>query len=153
MSKALGNELPAELQDDLNGQDLPSKWSKTIPLVTVDANGFPHFAILSYGEILAAGPRDLRIGLYPNSTTTRNIQARPAVGLLIVLGDSVYYLKGTASEKPAKGVVRFDIAIEQVLVDNEPGARITSGIGFEMSQGKDWWLGVAGKTIGALSPS
>jgi hypothetical protein len=150
MSKALGNELPAELQNDLNGQDLTSKWSKTIPLVTIDASGFPHFAILSYGEILATGPHDLRIGLYPNSTTTKNIQARPHVGLLIVLGDSVYYVKGTAVEKPCEGVVRFDVSIEQVLVDSEPGARITSGIGFEMSQGRDWWLGVAGKTIAAL---
>lgn len=151
MSKALGNELPAELLEDLNGQDLPSKWSKTILLVTTDASGFPHFAILSYGEIVAPSPRELRIGLYPNSTTTRNIQARPQVGLLIVLGDSVYYLKGIAAEKPAENVVRFDVAIDQVLVDNEPGARITSGIGFEMSQGKDWWLGVASKTIGALT--
>ena len=151
MSKALGNELPAELLAELNGRDLPSKWSKTIPLVTIDGSGFPHFAILSYGEIVATGPRELRIGLYPNSTTTRNIQARPNVGLLIVLGDSVYYVKGSASEKPAENTVRFDVAVEQVLVDNEPGARITGGIGFEMSQGKDWWLDTAGKTLAALA--
>src|SRR5690348_2426881 len=131
MSKALGKELPAELLDDLSGRDLDSRWSRTIPLATQDDAGFPHFAILSYGEIVAPNPRELRIGLYPNSTTTRNIQARPQVGLLIVLGDSVYYLKGTAREKPAEGLVRFDVTIDQVLVDNEPGARITSGIGFE----------------------
>ncbi|HLG72996.1 MAG TPA: hypothetical protein VK009_21460 [Chloroflexota bacterium] len=150
MSKALGNELPAELLRDLNGEDLPSKWSKTIPLVTIDGGGFPHFAILSYGEIIATGPSELRIGLYPNSTTTRNIQARPQIGLLIVLGDSVYYVKGKATEKPAENTVRFDVAVEQVLVDNEPGARITGGIGFEMSQGKEWWLDTATKTIAAL---
>ena len=150
MSKALGNELPAELVQDLNGQDLASKWSKTIPLVTVDGEGFPHFAILSYGEILATSAHALRIGLYPNSSTTRNIQARPKLSLLIVLGDSVYYVKGAASEQPAQNVVRFDVAVEQVLVDNEPGARITGGIGFEMSQGKQWWLDTAEKTLAAL---
>jgi hypothetical protein len=150
MSKALGNELPAELLADLSGQDLASKWSKTIPLVTLDEQGFPHFAILSYGEIQAPGPRELRIALYPNSTTTRNIQARPRVALLIVLGDSVYYVKGTAAEKPAENVVRFDVAVDQVLVDNEPGARITGGIGFEMSQGKDWWLDMSAKNLAAL---
>jgi len=150
MSKALGNELPDELLEDLSGRDLPSKWSRTIPLVTIDGSGFPHFAILSYGEILAPSARELRIGLYPGSTTTRNIQARPQISLLIVLGDSVYYLKGKAQEKRAENVVRFDVAIDQVLVDNEPGARITSGIGFEMSQGKQWWLETAEKTLAAL---
>jgi hypothetical protein len=150
MSTALGNQLPQPLLDELNAKDLGSKWSKAIPLVTIDANGYPHFAILSYGEILAAGPRELRIGLYPNSSTTRNIQARPNVSLLIVLGDSVYYVKGTASEKPAEGVVRFEVAVEEVLVDNEPGARITSGIGFEMSQGKEWWLEQSAKNLAAL---
>jgi hypothetical protein len=150
MSKALGNELPAELIEDLSGRDVASKWSRTIPLVTIDQAGFPHFAILSYGEILATSPRELRIGLYPNSTTTRNIQARPNIGLLVVLGDSVYYVKGTAAERPAENVVRFDVAVEQVLVDNEPGARITSGIGFEMAQGKQWWLETAEKTLAAL---
>jgi hypothetical protein len=152
MSKALGNELPTELLDDLSGQDLPSKWTRTIPLVTIDGSGFPHFAILSYGEIVAPRPRELRIGLYPNSTTTRNIQARPQVSLLIVLGDSVYYVKGTAHEKPAANIVRFDVAVDQVLVDNEPGARITGGIGFEMSQGKAWWLGVSETNLAALTP-
>jgi len=56
MSKTLGNELPAELIEDLSGRDLASKWSQTIPLVTIDGSGFPHFAILSYGEILATSP-------------------------------------------------------------------------------------------------
>jgi hypothetical protein len=153
MSKALGNELPPELLRDLDGQDLAAKWSQTIPLVTIDGGGFPHFAILSYGEILATSPRELRIGLYPGSTTTRNIQARPNISLLIVLGDSVFYVKGAATEKPAQNVVRFDVAVDQVLVDNEPGARITSGIGFEMSQGKEWWLGTAEKTLAALRDS
>ncbi|MBV8083615.1 MAG: pyridoxamine 5'-phosphate oxidase family protein [Chloroflexi bacterium] len=150
MSTALGNELPQELIDDLSARNLPAKWSKTIPLVTIDANGFPHFAILSYGEIVATGPRELRLGLYPNSSTTRNIQARPNVALLIVSRDAVYYVKGAAVEKPAEGLVRFDVSVEAVLVDNEPGARITSGIGFEMSQGKDWWLGQSEKNLAAL---
>jgi hypothetical protein len=150
MSKALGNELPQELRDDLSGQDLAAKWGQTIPLVTIDGNGFPHFAILSYGEILANGPSQLRIGLYPGSTTTRNIKERPYVSLLIVLGDSVYYVKGLAAEQPAENVVRFDVAVDQVLVDNEPGAHITSGIGFEMAQGKQWWLEQSTKTLSAL---
>lgn len=150
MSKALGNELPQELRQLLNGQDLAGKWGQTIPLVTIDGEGFPHFAILSFGEILTTGPSELRIGLYPGSTTTKNIQARPHLSLLIVLGDSVYYIKGTAHEKPAENIVRFDVGVDQVLVDNEPGAHITSGIGFEMAQGEEWWLDTAGKTLAAI---
>lgn len=150
MSKALGNELPQELRDDLSGRNLAGKWGRTIPLVTIDGNGFPHFAILSYGEILCTGPSELRVGLYPNSSTTKNTQARPHISLLIVVGDSVYYVKGTAEEKPARNVVRFDVTVDQVLVDNEPGARITGGIGFEMAQGKEWWLDTAQKTLAAI---
>ncbi len=150
MSRLLGTELPQELAALFNGQDLTSHWSRTVPLVTIDAAGFPHFAILSFGEILAVSPRELRIGLYPNSTTTRNAQARPNVGLLVVEGDAVYYVKGMAREKAAQGIVRFDVSVEQVLVDEEPGARITGGIGFEMAQGKDAWLDMATKTIAEL---
>jgi len=150
MSTALGNQLPQALVDELNGRDLGSCWAKTIPLVTVDANGFPHFAILSYGEILAAGPSELRLGMYPNSSTSRNMRERQKISLLIVQGDSVYYVKGSAKEHPAENVARFDVIVEQVLVDNEPGARITSGLNFEMAQGKQWWLDTAGKTLAAL---
>ena len=76
MSKALGSELPQELRDNLSGRDVASKWSQTIPLVTIDGSGFPHFAILSYGEIMSTGPSELRIGLYPGSSTTKNIEVR-----------------------------------------------------------------------------
>jgi hypothetical protein len=150
MSTALGNELPAALAEDLAGQDVAAKWSKIIPLVTVDDRGFPHFAVLTYGEIVASSPRELRLGLYPNSSTTRNIQARPQVSILIVHGDSIYYVKGTARHTPLDGVARFDVAIDQVLVDSEPGARITAGLQFEMSQGKAAWLAQAEKTLAAL---
>ncbi|MBV9120095.1 MAG: hypothetical protein JOZ39_05260, partial [Chloroflexi bacterium] len=80
----------------------------------------------------------------------RNMRERPNVGLLIVQGDSVYYIKGLAKEHAAENVARFDVTVEQVLVDNEPGARITSGLQFEMAQGKDWWMGTAEKTLAAL---
>jgi len=150
MSTALGNELPKELAQDLDGRNVAAKWSRIIPLVSVDERGFPHFAVLTYGEIVAPSRAELRLGLYPNSSTTRNIQARPEVSLLIVHGDSIYYVKGTAQHTPLEALARFDVAIHQVLVDSEPGARITAGLQFEMSQGKDAWLAQAQKTLAAL---
>ena len=150
MSTALGNELPAELAEDLNSQNVAGKWSKIIPLVTVDDRGFPHFAVLTYGEIVAPSARELRLGLYPNSSTSRNIQARPNISVLIVHGDSIYYVKGTAKHTALEGLARFDVTIDQVLVDSEPGARITAGLQFEMSQGKAAWLAQAEKTLAAL---
>ncbi|MBV8084784.1 MAG: hypothetical protein JO247_08210 [Chloroflexi bacterium] len=150
MSRALGNELPAELAEDLNGRDVAARWSKIIPLVTVDDRGFPHFAVLTYGEIVAPSARELRLGLYPSSSTSRNIQARPNVSVLIVHGDTIYYVKGVARHTAREGMARFDVAIDEVLVDSEPGARITAGLQFEMSQGKDAWLAQAEKTLAAL---
>ncbi len=150
MSTALGNELPPELADDLSGRDVAAKWSRIIPLVTVDDRAFPHFAVLTYGEILASSPRELRLGLYPNSSTSRNIQARPNISVLVVHGDSMYYVKGVARHTPLEGLARFDVAIDMVLVDSEPGARITAGLQFEMSQGKGAWLAQAEKTLAAL---
>lgn len=150
MSTSLGNQLPQNLVDDLNGRDLTSRWARTLPLVTIDDQGFPHFAILSYGEILSVGPRTVRLGMYPNSSTSRNMRARPRVALLLVHGDSLYYIKGTAAEQPAPDVARFEVTVEAVLVDNEPGAHITSGLTFEMAQGKQWWLDTASKTLAAL---
>ena len=150
MSRALGNELPAELVEDLSGRDLPARWSKIMPLVTVDGNGFPHFAVLTYGEILAGGPSSFRLGLYPNSSTSRNMMARPQITVSIVHGDSIYYVKGLATQRAVPELAAFDVAVQQVLVDDEPGAKITSGLQFEMSQGRDWWLAQAEKTLAAL---
>src|SRR5260370_315722 len=101
MSRVLGNELPPRLVELLDGHDLASKWGHTIPLVTVDGNGFPHFAVLSYGEIKAHSTTEIRLGTYPNSSTSRNMKERPPIGLLIVDGDSIYYIKGSAREHQA----------------------------------------------------
>ena len=152
MSKALGTELPQALQTLLSGNDLESHWGEAIPLATVDDQGLPHFAILSFGEVIATSATELRIGTYPNSGTTRNMQSRPGIGLLMVHGDGIYYIKGLAKHVPLEsgGVARFDVAIQSVSVDSEPGARITSGLGFEISHGKEWWLATARKNLAAL---
>ena len=150
MSRALGSELPAELVHDLNGQDMAAKWSKIMPLVTIDGSGFPHFAVLTYGEILAQDARHFRLGLYPNSSTSRNMRERPQITILMVYGDGIYYIKGRAQERPTPDLARFEVAVEQVLVDDEPGARITAGLQFEMAQGKDGWLDQAHKTLAKL---
>ncbi len=152
MSRALGNQLPDSIVRLLDGTDLPQRWGQTLLLTTVDNNGFPHFAILTYGEILSVGPTELRIGMYPNSSTTRNMQARPEATLLMVVGEAIYYIKGRAASRPSKSeaTVRFDITPEAILVDDEPGARITSGITFELATGKEAWLQTAAKTLDAI---
>lgn len=55
-----------------DGRDLETKLSQAASLATVDAEGWPHLAYLSVGEVLAEG-RKISLALWPTSRTTRNL--------------------------------------------------------------------------------
>ncbi|HUZ77373.1 MAG TPA: hypothetical protein VMV93_07300 [Chloroflexota bacterium] len=152
MSRNIGSTLPEPICQLLSGRDLAARWGQTIQLATIDAEGFPHFGILTYGEIVCTAPAQVRLGLYPNSSTSRNLRERGRAGLLLVAGPALYYLKGQAAEAAshAPETARFDVTLHTVLVDDEPGSTMTSGLTFELASGKEAWLATAAKTLAAL---
>lgn len=140
MSRALGNELTGALFTLLDGHDLASRMGKAILITTIDAKGWPHPALLSYGEVVALEPRRLRLATYRTSTTSNNLRRSGQLTLCLIEAGMAYYLKTRAVEQAAPSLptslARFDATVEQVLADQaredlEPGARITSGIAFD----------------------
>jgi len=107
---------------------------------TVDSDGLPHPALLSYAELAADGPRSLRAAVYGASSTARHLRQQGKIALLFVDPEGTYYVKATAADPemphPTKpGVVVFPLAVVAVLADavdtsREPEAVITSGIRF-----------------------
>ncbi len=132
MSRSLGRFLPPSLVALLAGDDLHDKADRVFLLLTLDADGYPRPAMISVGEVLARGPRELRLALYSSSSTTANL--RRAGKLTLALADSGvgYYVKASARELAVMdpdlaGLAAFDATVEEVLEDGEPIAEVTSG--------------------------
>ena len=138
MSKLVGNKLPDALYWRLLGNDLEQSAEKVILLATVDESGWPHLAMLSYFEVIAKDPRNLRLATYNDSGTTRNMRANGKATISIIDQRSVYYIKGKVEELARAMVLapqnsKLHFRVEQVLADAandefEPGAYVASGV-------------------------
>ena len=140
MSHSIGSRLDERLLALLAADDVATLMGHAIAIATLDAEGRPHPALLSYGEVRALSAATLRLATWDDSTTTENLRRRGVVTLYIVEAGLVAYLKAHAREiappRALAGLARFEATIEDVLLDEvdesqEEGARVTSGIRFE----------------------
>jgi hypothetical protein len=136
MSEAVGDRLPPDLLAVLDGSDPRAQLGKVVVVATIDADGFPHTSLLSPGEMLALDERRVRLALFANGHTIRNVEARDRVVLVFLDTDLCYYVRGHGRVEgrevgpgptqplPARVV---DVAVEQVFRDGEAGAWVTTG--------------------------
>lgn len=135
MSQFLGKELTEELFRRMDGKELSDKTGKAIVVVTVDEHGFAHPAMLSYYEVVAKNPKTIDLAIGKTSTSAKNLKRTGRITILITDSGVNFYIKGGAREirESMAGVPfmsLFRVAVEQLLEDQEPDARITSGITF-----------------------
>jgi pyridoxamine 5'-phosphate oxidase-like protein len=135
--KSAGRELTDDLFRRLCGKFVDEHAHKVVLIHTIDEQGWPHPAILSYYEVAAKDRRNLRLATYKTSRTTQNIARTGKVTLSIFDERVVYYIKGTAEVSGemqcAPHNVRINVLVDEVLIDQadpvlEPGAYITAGI-------------------------
>jgi hypothetical protein len=140
MSLSIGRLLDERLLALLGAEDLGALMGHAIAIATLDGEGRPHPALLSFGEVRAFDRSTLRIATWDDTRTTENLRSRGAITLFVVEAGFVAYLKGRAEEmarpRAVPGLARFGVQIEDILVDEvdetqEQGARVTSGIRFE----------------------
>ena len=141
MSIDLGKELPHDLFHELSDVDPSEQGGKVIPILSVDADGWAHPALLSYGEVGARDRSTLRVITFEGTKTTENLRSNGLLTLLFIDEGMTYYVKGKTKEVPAarvgggSGHAYMDMAIAHVLSDapgvGEEGAQITSGIMFK----------------------
>ena len=140
MPTSLGPRLPSQLQSLFDGTDLARGAGETFLLLTVDAEGWPHMAMLSVGELLAADPATLRAALWLHSTATRNLTREQRGLLALVQAGAGYYLRCRADRGPDLDLgedgrlAYFQLHIEDVLEDAVSYAVLTSGMTFRLHQ-------------------
>ncbi len=138
MAKLIDTELTEDLERRLSGRFTEEQADQVILIHTVDSDGWPHPAVLSYFEVVAADRANIRLATYKSSRTSDNMRQRERVTLSIFDKRATYYLKGTARElrqemNSAPHNSMFNVSLAQVLMDHadpilEPGAYISSGI-------------------------
>ena len=138
MAKLIGQELPDDLYARLRGEDLETCGEKVILISTVDEQGYPHPAMLSYFEVIAKDRRNVRLAPYKNSGTTSNMRRNGRLTISIIDERVAYYIKGRVEElrremKCSPHISKLNLCVEQVLADQvneelEPGAYVASGV-------------------------
>jgi len=159
MSEMIGSGLPASLQERLRGDDLAGRMGIAVVIVTTDGEGWPHPALVSYGELVARDARRVRLAIPRASRTAENLRRRGRITLCFVEPGMAYYVKAAVAlpEEPVPGfpgLARFEARVEQVLADearadSEPGAAILDGVRFSVGRPaaavlRDWGRVVEG---------
>jgi flavin reductase (DIM6/NTAB) family NADH-FMN oxidoreductase RutF len=131
------------LADDL--ADASALATLAIVLCTVSTDGWPHPAMLSYFEVAAVDPHNVRVAVYRDSRTCANMRERGKATLIIVDDQLVCYIRGIVTEvgasmQAAPFNAMLNLRVDQVLFDEapadlEPGAYVTSGITFRARTG------------------
>jgi hypothetical protein len=108
-------------------------------LVTVDADGWPHIALLSLGEVLSISESRMRLGLWPNTTTTANL-TRFGRGLLMHVAEGAAYYVRLAGPAHRRHQVRrgqlvaFELEAVGVTVDQVGYADLLPGVTYRLKR-------------------
>lgn len=161
MSRSLGGSLPPDLLTRLSQLDLPSHLGKTLPLITLDAEGRPHPMLVSYLEVRAADPRTIGIVINAKSRSSENLRERHFATLLLVEPEQTIYVKARAQGGPhpvadLPDFALFVLTVEDVLEDApgewERGIRIAGGLRYTPLPSLDEpWIQATLKAL-ALAP-
>lgn len=133
-----GAQLPPALQRYLDGRELLHK-TQALQLATVDAEGWPHVALLSAGEMLALDAQRLRFALFAQSTAAANLARDARVQLSLVLDGGVCELRLRVRRlQPDHGpLALFEGTVDRVRLHRAPYADLGSGIDFRLHRPDD----------------
>ena len=137
VARNVGTEIPDRIIAEIR-KDPPV--SEAVPLISVDPEGYPHVALLSYFELFL---QDGSLGFFVHegSRTGRFLKSGRRCTLLFVNRDYVVYVKGRARWKgDRESCSMFRLRVEAVLEDSplpeEGEVFLQSGIRF--GAGEEW---------------
>lgn len=137
VARNVGIEIPDRIIAEIR-KDPPV--SEAVPLISVDPEGYPHVALLSYFELFL---QDGSLGFFVHegSRTGRFLKSGRRCTLLFVNRDYVVYVKGRARWKgDRESCSVFRLRVEAVLEDSplpeEGEVFLQSGIRF--GAGEEW---------------
>jgi hypothetical protein len=132
------SEIPPGILSFLDGDNLSSKPLQALRLSTVDAEGWPHAALLSAGDVLALPDGRMRFAIFPDSGTAANLVRDGRLTLSLSLDGGMYGLRMRA-RKVGQGTAEvplalFEAKVEAVRHHVAPYAEVTSGITFALHE-------------------
>ncbi|QCP48234.1 hypothetical protein FAZ95_02915 [Trinickia violacea] len=144
------DEWPPELRALFDGTALAAKAGLTASLVTIDANGHVRTSLLSAGELYAPDSRTLCFALWPSSRAARALHERAQAALTFVHDEAFYQVQldvqpltndddaGEDDKRAAPGSLAcFAGSIDTGESQRVRYARLTSGITFELDEGRE----------------
>ncbi|MBK5458126.1 pyridoxamine 5'-phosphate oxidase family protein [Peribacillus sp. TH16] len=135
-------EMSTEVVDLLNGEDLTDKQHEAMMLLTVSEDGWPHTAMISVGEIVAISGEELRIGLWPDTSTTANIIHTNKATLVLFWRGKAHYIRLSIERLKELPTARYqrERFLARVVSAREDVAKyadITSGIKIKLKNSKE----------------
>jgi hypothetical protein len=137
MTRRADDQHLADALAQLDGRHLEERVGDTYILCTTDADGWPHLALLSAGEVLAPGDGEIRLALWPKTATTANLGANGKALLAIIGRRQCLYLRLECRRGPdirpgATELATFSARIERAVEDEVGYALVTTGIRFDL---------------------
>jgi hypothetical protein len=126
-------ELSTNLCQFLNGRNLEAKQHEAMMLLTMSQDLWPHVAMISVGEAIAINPKELRLSLWPNTTTTANIVRTGKATLVVFFNGIAHYVQLSLYKLPELADARhmrkrFSAKVVSFREDVAKYAEITSGV-------------------------
>jgi hypothetical protein len=131
-------DIPHEISLYLNGEDLATK-NVALQLSTVDADSWPHTALLSAGEILVLPDGHIRLIIFPSSGTATNIGRDGRSTLTVPLGRGICEIRmrmRKLGESKAAGVALaiFEGQVQRIHRHLSRYADVESGLTFSLHE-------------------
>ena len=139
-------QLSDALLRRLDGHHADAYDTVAIVICSIDEDGWPHPAMLSYYEVAATDATTLQIAVYNDSRTCANMRGRGMATLIVVDEGLACYIRGRVTQAAAamsasSANARMTMKIDQIVFDEpppelEPGAFVTSGITYRERHGE-----------------
>lgn len=139
MTRSRGGSLSPALVERFSQRDVARRLGSALPLVTLDAQGYPHPMVVSYLEVRAYDPGTLGLVIHARSGSARNLRERHVATLIVIEPDATVYVKMRVVDGPLDvpgddrlGLGYFLLEVEEVIEDApagwEAGMKLTSGV-------------------------
>ncbi|POR46456.1 pyridoxamine 5'-phosphate oxidase [Paraburkholderia eburnea] len=134
--QADASALPLPLLTALDGDHLEAHAHEAIRVSTLGADGWPHGAQLSVGEVLALDAQTLLVAMWPNSNTAQNMRRDGRLTLSLVHDGALLEIRArarlVAEQQTALGLSVFRLQVEQVDIHRAKYAEVLSGVTFRL---------------------
>ena len=115
------DRLPRELEEVLSGRAFRERKRLALPFLTIDPEGFPRAALLTFSEVRAISRSELCVAVQSGSRTAANLIRRQKAALYYLARHCVAWIQATAGHgrvcdsDPERQI--FPLAVFRVKLD------------------------------------